>query len=581
MIVICTQCQAKFRVADEKIGARGAKVRCSRCQTVFLVQPGAGAGIAPPAAAARVELEPRSGAVRAARAENPFVENPVAASHHFAVPPAGGDPFAAPAPPTDPFSAAAAPRPPGADPFAEADGSRATLAVTDLSDLLGPAAPRAVNRPASGPPPLPPAARRAPSTAADPFAGVAAAAAPPSFDPAPPFEPAPSFDPEPSFEAAPSIEAAPPSFEPAPSLDPEPSFEPAPPFEMVAPTDLSPPGPAAVPFSAAAVLEAADPFTQASAVPAELPPMDAAADPDDGGLSLEDRLTPPPMKVAPPRELGGGFDAPLEVASPLAGDDPFGPGTSLEPFDPGRFDFGGAPIGEDLAIAGESPAHPAAAPAFAPDPAAPAPAPESPPRAAAAVPAAAPRPEARIPGARGSRVRAVAANAVALAVLLLAALALWVVWRSDGPLEAASLRPSAILGALGRGTGVSPWLAQDVRSGVFERERAAPLLFVRGNVISRAAAPVHAVKVSVEVVHRGQVVARGEAIAGAVPTAEELYVAADEPGLQRARGVAHARAPANVKPGDSVPFLVAIGDSPPDLDGASLRVAVEPAGSQP
>ncbi len=47
MIVICTKCQAKFRVADEKIGPRGAKVRCSKCQTVFVVRPEPPAEVAP------------------------------------------------------------------------------------------------------------------------------------------------------------------------------------------------------------------------------------------------------------------------------------------------------------------------------------------------------------------------------------------------------------------------------------------------------------------------------------------------------------------------------------------------------
>jgi len=38
MIVVCTSCSARFRVADEKVGPRGAKLRCSKCQTVFTVQ---------------------------------------------------------------------------------------------------------------------------------------------------------------------------------------------------------------------------------------------------------------------------------------------------------------------------------------------------------------------------------------------------------------------------------------------------------------------------------------------------------------------------------------------------------------
>jgi predicted Zn finger-like uncharacterized protein len=38
VIARCPQCQTRFRIPREKIGARGARVRCSRCSTVFKVQ---------------------------------------------------------------------------------------------------------------------------------------------------------------------------------------------------------------------------------------------------------------------------------------------------------------------------------------------------------------------------------------------------------------------------------------------------------------------------------------------------------------------------------------------------------------
>jgi predicted Zn finger-like uncharacterized protein len=42
MIVACSACSARFRVADEKVGPRGARVRCSRCGQTFAV------GLPPP-----------------------------------------------------------------------------------------------------------------------------------------------------------------------------------------------------------------------------------------------------------------------------------------------------------------------------------------------------------------------------------------------------------------------------------------------------------------------------------------------------------------------------------------------------
>jgi predicted Zn finger-like uncharacterized protein len=44
MIVECAQCGTKFRLDDARIGPRGAKVRCSKCSTAFVVRPAAAAG---------------------------------------------------------------------------------------------------------------------------------------------------------------------------------------------------------------------------------------------------------------------------------------------------------------------------------------------------------------------------------------------------------------------------------------------------------------------------------------------------------------------------------------------------------
>lgn len=186
MIVICSSCQARFRVADEKVGPRGAKVRCSRCQTVFVVrrEPPAPA----PAPPAHLDLELTPGPVRPAPSADPFAAIPgPAAAPAYAPGPgpapearpapdpfaaAGLDAFAEPPPsPEDPFALAASGEP-GGDAYPEAGGPAATpapseddpfarqeigdpfgelelpgappagpsLPVTDLSQLLGPGA---------------------------------------------------------------------------------------------------------------------------------------------------------------------------------------------------------------------------------------------------------------------------------------------------------------------------------------------------------------------------------------------------------------------------------------------------------
>src|SRR5512141_2595028 len=99
MIVTCTKCQAKFRVPDEKIGPRGAKVRCSKCQTVFLVRPEGAAAVEASAAPAAAT---RSGDVEPPRRGPPPIPPPL--------PLRSPDPFAfptlaaAPSPEMDPFA---------------------------------------------------------------------------------------------------------------------------------------------------------------------------------------------------------------------------------------------------------------------------------------------------------------------------------------------------------------------------------------------------------------------------------------------------------------------------------------------
>ncbi|HXZ85817.1 MAG TPA: zinc-ribbon domain-containing protein [Myxococcota bacterium] len=59
MIAACPQCQTRYRLAREKIGPQGARIRCSQCQTIFRVQTPPGAPPTPaqakssPAPAAR------------------------------------------------------------------------------------------------------------------------------------------------------------------------------------------------------------------------------------------------------------------------------------------------------------------------------------------------------------------------------------------------------------------------------------------------------------------------------------------------------------------------------------------------
>ena len=37
MLIICPSCKTKFSFDDQKVGADGVKLRCSKCRTIFRV----------------------------------------------------------------------------------------------------------------------------------------------------------------------------------------------------------------------------------------------------------------------------------------------------------------------------------------------------------------------------------------------------------------------------------------------------------------------------------------------------------------------------------------------------------------
>ncbi|BDG04668.1 zinc-ribbon domain-containing protein [Anaeromyxobacter oryzae] len=559
MIVICTRCQAKFKVADEKVGPRGAKVRCSRCQDVFLVHRDLGtmpvAGGAPAVAPPRPARVMPNVELEVAPAGRPAPDDPFAAALARPGPssPAPGgpaaDPFGAPGAGT-PFAAPQSVAAAGADPFPGPAG-----------DPFAPAAPD---------PFAPAASRGARARADDPFAAIAdpfAAVVTPRAQPSRGSD-LPVTDLSALLGHAPAGASAPPR---SPAPPPMPGAgagleiadrTPAPAASTVAPAELD--------FSGDFDL---------AAEPAGAPSPDLGGGPG-ADLALEDRTTPGPARGI--RAAGSELPAPDD---PLPAPDPAPAAAAEIGFaDPSEVTFYSGGDDGALALATE--------PTPAPSPDAPAAPPVPPAAAGAATSARSSSPRAvataeaedaaaaglaRIPGGRGARLRAVAVNAVALAALLVVALAFRVVWRGEAGAGASALRPSAVLGALAReGARTAALATEGVTSGLYDRANAPPVLFVRGEVVSHAAAPVGGVTVDVEIVRDGRVIARGAAPAGAIPTAEELYGSADAPALEVLSATVRGRAPAAIRPGERVAFLVAIGDVPAELAGASVRVAARP-----
>jgi predicted Zn finger-like uncharacterized protein len=81
MIVQCTNCRARFRVADEKVPDKGVKVRCTKCSTVFRVTPadGVDAAVSQPGGAPPGAVSGPAGA----QAFRPAAPGPLAGSPGF------------------------------------------------------------------------------------------------------------------------------------------------------------------------------------------------------------------------------------------------------------------------------------------------------------------------------------------------------------------------------------------------------------------------------------------------------------------------------------------------------------------
>jgi len=52
VVIECSNCHARFKLADDKIKESGTKVRCTKCREVFTVFPESPPSITPPVVAA-------------------------------------------------------------------------------------------------------------------------------------------------------------------------------------------------------------------------------------------------------------------------------------------------------------------------------------------------------------------------------------------------------------------------------------------------------------------------------------------------------------------------------------------------
>ena len=513
MVVQCTSCQSKFRIADDKVTERGVRVRCTSCKNVFQVKK-AGATTSEPAPGPGSTME--LSALDAAALARPSPRNTALGAGRVAAPALRAGP---PAPPL-PRPAAAARPAPGAKPLsaqvpgaaAPANGRRpAADDLFGMAELTG-ESPLGDMQKTSAPPPPKRAAARPLTPASRPPPG-AKPAAPATRPPAPatrPPAPASAAKPVPSFDDIDiEVEDSPPASRPAPvSKQPAPKGRPLPPLVVPGATSTT----VAIPLPA--------PPPRADAPVAAAPP-------------------PPP----PPDDL---FDESGSPQSPDADDAPVKLGAfkarMQDPFEGMNLGEGGGSSAVDLAIAARKAA---------------APAPETAPWSAS-LPE-----EPQIPYSASrefvsSALTGLVGAALAVAFILAAALS------EDAP-----------YGWLGIGAG-GDIVATRIVSGLYDTVSGKPVFYVRGRVENRGKKVRGPVRVIAELVGDTHADARADAIAGAEPTPEDVYAlrgTADADKLSRSlEGSDVSR---RVEPGGSLPFFAVIAEPPADLEGHKLRVRLE------
>jgi hypothetical protein len=163
-----------------------------------------------------------------------------------------------------------------------------------------------------------------------------------------------------------------------------------------------------------------------------------------------------------------------------------------------------------------------------------------------------------------ARLRAAAMNVVSLAALLVVTLGLVLWWRGEG--IATLLRWP--------GAGHQDLEVAQLASGVYEGIQGRPLVFVRG-VVRATHEPVEGpVTVRVVLERGGASLGAASAVAGAVPSAEDLAAVASPEDLAGLKSRIEPGAPRSLTPGGDLPFLALF--PLPAGDVGTIRFRVEP-----
>ncbi len=586
MIVTCPQCQTRFRIPDEKVTAKGVKVRCTRCRHTFRVSRPAEplaesaedpfAQFAPPDALSERDKTPARG-------------TPLAAALGVEVEPAG-------APPPDDF-----------DVDVETTESKRPTRSPDVSGWTFPPPPARAEDLPTPPPPAPSVPEEAES-ADDRTPRVALAriamvrqvtlvpppqASSPSPDDvpleAPPDAPleldtgSPHSAWQGSIEGGLDLPAAPDSaefdFGDLNSLEgPSHPVAPAPaPVEPPSPPPAASPGPR---LDFDSLLNDAVPPAASSRAPV------ASAEVSFGALDL-----PEPRAASPSHPALDLAPAPPAAAAP-AGRTPTGElfGRSATRLDEESFPMERDPAADRAALfdmpgpsAFEERAGPTSLLADVPDAV-----PDAPPHPAAGLPPVPATPLGRVSrpptgttvlgleerrefGA-ARRVSGAVVNISVAALLVVVLAAVGNVYVNEGRLDWAALSPRRWAALFVPPTGI---VTLDVSNGLYETRGGRPLAYVRGRVENRGQRPGQ-VKVRAEIWNGSQLLGTSEGLAGVLPTPEEMLEASTRRDVEALRARLQQGAP-SVASGKGADFVLLFDEPPTEVSGLRLKVTAAAA----
>ncbi|QSQ23820.1 zinc-ribbon domain-containing protein [Pyxidicoccus parkwayensis] len=176
------------------------------------------------------------------------------------------------------------------------------------------------------------------------------------------------------------------------------------------------------------------------------------------------------------------------------------------------------------------------------------------------------------PPSRARKVTALIANLVVAAVLVVAFAAVGRVYLREGRVDLSVLSPDSLRTLIV--PSARPLVALDVTNALYDTKSGRPLFIVRGEAENRSGAATR-IRVRAALFDGSQRVRSAEALAGTLPTPEELYAIGNLDAATALSQRLDAAATA-VAPGAKVPFLVVFQEYPADLGGFRLEVTLEP-----